>query len=29
MISGKEGNPLALERNHAGAYDFTNPWDKI
>lgn len=25
MISGKEGNPLALERNHAGAYDFTNP----
>jgi hypothetical protein len=25
MISAKEGNPLALERNHAGAYDFTNP----
>ena len=25
MISGKEGNPLALERNHAGAYDFMNP----
>jgi len=25
MISGKEGNPLALERNHAGAYNFTNP----
>lgn len=25
MISGKEGNPLALERNYAGAYDFTNP----
>jgi hypothetical protein len=25
MISGKEGNPLALERNHGGAYDFTNP----
>ena len=25
MISAKEGNPLALERNHAGAYNFTNP----
>ena len=25
MISAKEGNPLALERNHAGSYDFTNP----
>tara|TARA_A100001011_G_C14306533_1_gene843438 strand:- start:1744 stop:2445 length:702 start_codon:yes stop_codon:yes gene_type:complete len=25
MISAKEGNPIALERNHAGAYDFTNP----
>ena len=25
MISAKEGNPLALERNHAGAYNFRNP----
>ena len=25
MISAKEGNPLALERNHAGAYNYTNP----
>jgi len=23
MISGKEGNPLALERQHAGAYNYT------
>lgn len=23
MISGKEGNPLALERNHGGAYNYT------
>ena len=25
MISGKEGNPIALERTNSGAYDFTNP----
>lgn len=25
MISGKEGNPIALERSYAGAYNFTNP----
>ncbi len=25
MISAKEGNPIALERNNSGAYDFTNP----
>lgn len=24
MISGKEGNPLALERNQSGAYNYTN-----
>ena len=23
MISGKEGNPLALERMHSGAYNYT------
>ncbi len=25
MLSAKEGDPLALERNHAGAYNYTNP----
>jgi sulfatase maturation enzyme AslB (radical SAM superfamily) len=25
MISGKEGNPLALYRNNAGAYNYMNP----
>jgi len=25
MISGKEGNPIALERNNGGAVDFRNP----
>ena len=25
MISGKEGHPVALERNHGGAYNYTNP----
>ena len=24
MISGKEGHPLALERNNSGAYNYTN-----
>ena len=24
MISGKEGNKLALERNQSGAYNYTN-----
>ena len=25
MISGKEGNPIALYRNSSGAYNYTNP----
>ena len=25
MISGKEGNPIALVRNNSGAVDFRNP----
>tara|TARA_B000000557_G_scaffold261945_1_gene261838 strand:+ start:119 stop:811 length:693 start_codon:yes stop_codon:yes gene_type:complete len=25
MLSGKEGNPLALERKYGGAYNYTNP----
>jgi len=25
MISGKEGNPIALYRNNSGSYDYTNP----
>jgi hypothetical protein len=25
MISGKEGNPVALYRNSSGAYNYTNP----